>query len=352
MKETIVSSILLDEIVSHLLDKDIDNEVRIVSKLPQLSTYERALEDNYEPQDIDYTIKYIEEKKLTALELTILDGLIRWNFQNTGGLLRSVLGLVGVAVIRLSTGARFPEGIKATTASEMTNQFVSEPVPAIRRLIRQSVSSGVIEARIPMREMGDTFTYLTELTSATATSDDQLILREAMADVTTDVAVLPNSNNREYCIRLMVQIIKATREYKKMDSFGRLRSFLNNAGHFTVAARVMIPDDRIKRLSLEIGDIIHSTDRLLSANCVAAENAHARMIKGEVIYGEVMDIIRHQHRIMAVEINAVHSLFAYLLSVSSEYIKVCGDLSKIISNMIRYSGIGSRYLNDIHITRD
>ena len=80
---------------------------------------------------------------------------------------------------------------------------------------------------------------------------------------------------------------------------------------------------------------------------MAADALLARMIDGELIYDKLMDFARHQHRIVAVEAASALALIAYMISSSADLIIENQDIFLPVSRLIRYSGAGSRYVNEI-----
>ena len=259
--------------------------------------------------------------------------------------MRATVGLIGVATIRLMGKQNNDARVTASDSSALTSKFVKESVWTIRRILHLSTSSGPIEAKLPLINMSETFTKLAELSKTDEVAKESM--KVSLATVRTDISIAPNGDKETFCSQLLIQTIKAAREYKLDDSFGKLRSLLTNAGHCANIIRAMSNDQGVQRLASDTLDQIHSADRLLNANAVAADALLARMIDGELIYDKLMDFARHQHRIVAVEAASALALIAYMISSSADLIIENQDIFLPVSRLIRYSGAGSLYVTEI-----
>lgn len=347
-----VSSHTLDKIISGILESDLENEIELPSRLQPNVSYGRDLNNWYRSQDVQFVqTKYLAG--LTEVELSVLDALTRWSFRNTGNLMRSATGLVACALFKVAKPLENDYPISAVeTGKDIYSSLISENVWTIRRLCQTATSGESIDAKIPLRTFGDVFNNLTDLTVKDRTTPNKLE-RERQVRLLTNVVpsrtLQESSMDRtDFAVGRLIQMTKAVARYKREDGFGRLRSFLTNASMMATMVRVKAHDDLgLARLCSDVLDMFHSIDRLLNANCVAANSLLDRMQRGELVYDEVMAMGRHQHRIVAVEYSAALTLFAYLLKQADIDMYDDADVRSAANRLIIYSGVSEQYTSEI-----
>lgn len=343
----------IDTLAKTLLELDLQRKIEIPPRLSRDVSYEKTLAAEYDKETIAAAKELIAKELYSNDDLAVLDNLARWNYRNSGDLLRATYGLIGTSVLSLLPTQNSNTYVKAKNTDSLDTQFLDESVWAIRRMIRMSVSTGPHEAKIPLREIGDSVKtlshYSTESNSDNYDAEKKRLTR-LLPTVLTTSAVTNDGDQMEFSAKLLIQMIRATAEYRQDDNFGRLRSFLNNTSHLSAMLRMFNVDTKhqsINRLASDVIDQINCTDRMLSANCVAANGLMQRMINGEVVYNDIMEVLKHQHRVMAVEVQSCIGLTAYMLSAARHRINENPDVKACMSRLLRYSGIGARYYNEI-----
>lgn len=347
----------LDEIVQDIMS-DISNG--------KITSVPITLEDNYSnlgkimsAADIEKIQRMLDDRHYSQYELQVLNSIAQWNLRNTSSSLKSIIGAICYVINQRMTPLPTTTEIKAVQTglpSDVTAALHREEPETIRRLIKAAVANGAVEAKIPVNGYSAEIEYLMELNS----TDQQAVtnMKRFLSSTDTKTNLKPSSLEREeYIARLLIQTTKTVSEYKNEDTFSTLRSFLNNAGHICTLIRIHSCGNSdyqwVAKLACDINDQIHSLDRLLSANAVLARQMLTRMIQNdEVIYKDLMDLARHQHRIMAIEASSVFIMFSYLFK-SLEYSFVESEmLNKSFTRMFRYTEITSKYVNEISVKLD
>lgn len=347
-----MSSMLLDKLIHDILEADLDDTVEIPSSLGSNSDYGRDLRAYYRDEDI----KWMEDKLNTSLtpnELCVLDSLARWAYRNTGDLMRRAIGLIGSVISCHSSVSLKDTHVQANeTGPDVYSSLIAENIWAIRRLIKSSTTVGAIDAKIPLHSLADTFEQLTSLPAEDRLSPNP-IERERQAKLMASVSPMSNLSENsmdrvDFAAARLIQMTKSVASYKREDGFGRLRSFMTNGSTLASLIRVKAAGNiQLVSLCSDVLDIFHSIDRLLNANCIAANGLLDRMCRGELIYDEVLSMGKQQHRIMAVEYANAITLFAYLLKQSDLTLGNDQDIKKSISRLLRFSGITEQYTREI-----
>lgn len=348
---TTVSSGMVDDLVYTILEADMDDTIEVPTRLPSNVNYGINLKNHYRVQDIAWVRDRLPEG-LTPFELHTLDALACWTYRNTGDLVRSAIGLLGAALFDILP-RNFPHDVEANEiGSDAYDTFIEESPWTIRRLLKTSTTVGAIDAKIPIRTHASVFEQLENIPAMDRVSPN-IVERERQATLLTSVSsnsnlVESNMDLTDFAAARLIQMVKSVSEYKREEGFGRLRSFLTNGSMLATLVRIKTKNDTgMIRLSMDILDMIHAIDRLLNSNCVAANSLLQRMIRGELVYDEIIAMSRHQHRIMAVEFIGLTTLFAYFLKKIEEIHHDDSDIFKAVSRLIRFAGITEQYTNEI-----
>lgn len=332
----------------------------------QITTLPPILDESYSnlgnvmsPEDINQIHNLLNRRKYTAYEENVLNAIAQWNLRNSSSFLKSIMAAICYTLHSTQRLGQLPSttellAVKTGMPSDVARSLHMETPETIRRLIKAAVGNGPVEAKIPVNGYSDEISKLIKIDSRDPIEVENL--RRYLGSTDTKTVLKANSMDRkEYIARLLIQTTKTVSEYKNEDSFSTLRSFLNNAGHICTLIRVFsnTTDNYqwISKLACDVNDQIHSLDRLLSANAVLARQMLTRMIQNnEVIYKDLMDLTRHQHRILAIEAAGVFTMFSYLFkSVEYDFILRHEELSKSITRMLRYTEISTKYTNEISV---
>lgn len=356
-------------VLNTVCNSDLDElilEIMSLVKSGKITTLPQTLDESYSNlgaimsvEDINQIHNLLDARKYSAYEENVLNAIAQWNLRNTSSYLKAIIGAICYTLHssrRLSPLPTTTEilAVKTGMPSDVTRSLHMETPETIRRLIKAAVGNGPVEAKIPVNGYSDEIAALMKIDSRDPVEVENLRRYLGSTDTKT-VLKASNMERKEYIARLLIQTTKTVSEYKNEDSFSTLRSFLNNAGHICTLIRLFsIEADNyqwVSKLACDVNDQIHSLDRLLSANAVLARQMLTRMIQNkEVIYRDLMDLTRHQHRILAIEAAGVFTMFSYLFkSMEFDFIAQNEELNKSITRMLRYTEIATKYTNEISV---
>lgn len=354
MNTRVISSDSIDELAKLILDADFKNAVEVPTRLSAVTTYDQRLAENYRPQDVALIKQVLVKSNLTSEEMSTMDALLRWNFRNNGTLVRSVYGLIATALAPLIQGSSSRDMTIAASGLDIDFPvaFSKENMWAIRRMIRMTVATGAHECKIPRNAMWSEYDELIKMSDMFGTDvydvEVDMIKNQLLSLSSTD-PIDKTRPKMEVARKLCLQMVMAISEYRQDDTFGRLRGFLNNVCHFASIVRIesSAQGSGLNRLCMDVLDQVHSTDRLLNSNCIAAQGLLDRMKKGEVVYGSILELGKHQHRVMAIEVASCIGMFSYLIKQCGELIDKNDVVYKTMSRLLKFSGISARYTSEI-----
>lgn len=349
----VISSEVIDQIAKLILEYDLSDKIQIPSRLHGDTTYERGLATNYRTEDINGIRAILLAKAMTPDELFVLDALLRWNFRNSGGLMRSAYGLLGAAVSDLMPSVTQGQTIAESVVKDnMTMSFVRESMMAIRRMVRMTVAMGAHECKIPRNELSVEYESLIDMSRMFGTDGydvESSKIRTILAELRSNTPIDQTQDRTDLARKLCLQMVIAISEYRRDDTFGRLRGFMNNVCHFANFVRVMSSDNNpeLNRLAQDLLDQAHSTDRLLNSNCITALGLIKNMNNGDVVYDRILELGKHQHRVMALEVASCIGLFSYLVKSAAYMVQDDSDVRKTLSRLLNFSGVATRYTKEV-----
>lgn len=354
-----LSSIEIDDLVLEVLDKVKDGEITTIPTSLENVSFNDLIH-SLSPQDLNKLRILVTRVNYNNYEYHVLESICQWNVQNSSGELKVIYSLLcsifKMSYTPLSNNTSFISQEDAGITDVM-QRFHKENVNTIRRLIKSTIASGPVEAKMPLVQYTTSINYLTNLNKGVHPENVLQKEREAVKRYlgTTDshtTLVASSMDRNEYMARVLIQTLKSISEYKSDQTFSNLRSFLNNAGHICSIVRMFSNYDQklegINRLACDLNDQVHSLDRMLSSNAVLARQVLSRLIEtNDPIYSDVLALTRHQHRIIAVDTQRVIILFSYLFKeMDMEFIQNHPMIHKALSRMFRYTNIAGKYMNE------
>lgn len=349
----VVSSAVVDGLAQQVLHYDDIGHIEIPERINPESAYDRGLVENYRADDVAFVRRAMVQFNMSTDELFALDSILRWNFRNSGTLVRSAYGLIAVALQSiLPTGYQDLSITAANPAVDLTRSLVGESMLAIRRIVRMTVATGAHECKIPRNQLSEEYNQLIHISKNQWTPEAEVesehILR-TLHSITSSTPIDQTQEKMKVARELALQMVTAISEYRQDDTFGRLRGFLNNVCHFANIVRIMSNGVNVElnRLAADLLDQTHSTDRLLNSNCISALDLVKRMRDGEVVYDRILELGKHQHRVMALEVASCIGLFSYLVKSSADMVRNNHDVRKTLQRLMHFSGIATRYSSEI-----
>lgn len=355
MNTRVISSSTIDEIAKQILAYDLIHKIQIPTRIDPATTYDKGLEENYRPSDISGVKAILAKFAPTKEEMATMDSLLRWNFRNAGTIVRSSYGLIAAALNGLNKDRH--DNDQSTMAVQVSDnlamQFSQESLWAIKRMTRMTVATGAHECKIPLRDLDSEYAELIDMSKMFGTDVYDVeadTVKSILKDLTSTTPIDKTQNRKMLARKLCLQMIQAIAEYRQDDTFGRLRGFMNNVCHFANLVRILTTGENhsLNRLCCDVLDQVHSTDRLLNSNCIAAIGLMERIKNDEVVYDRILELGKHQHRVMALEVSSCVGLFAYLVKQSQSLIEIDSDVRNTLSRLLKYSGISNRYTSEIN----
>lgn len=348
-KNSVISSITLDQIIAHIWDADAQGVLKLPKKLDRPASYGVILTEMFYPEDLTYLEAYINDLGLGPQQLLALDALTRWSFVNAVSRVRCTLGMIGAVIAPKVALLNVQTHPTARPVACINTRFTGESVALISQVLREASASPSACAKIPKWHYEDEYeklSSLNEIDRKHGLVDERRQLVEWMKSTDIKTELYPEAGTRtEYAARRLIQVIQAIAGYKNSSESDTLRTLVSNVNHISTLVRVQSSQDSplLSRLASDVIDYFHSLDRMLSANCAQARAVLSRMKTGDLLYDECLALGRQRHQVMALEFSPAVTLFSYMLKVAAVQLKHDAALDHALDALMRFTNAEAVY---------
>lgn len=294
-------------------------------------------------------------------QIAILDPLCFWLYRSTDGKLRDAFLMLSWALAPLARevigSVRKPVANGEVNPNDVMGSLFSESVHYISHIIRSSVITVPLEARLPLSKCEEIYSQLSAVSDpvhqlcADGTIVEESINLFGSVDPSMNLTVFMEGDKaRESAIRRLFQTTQAIATYKSESSYSNLRVALNSMSSLLVMSRVV--DANLQEISTDVLMVLTAAERSVAALAGVATALCNRAKAGQIVYAEMLQLCSQWHSVVNGEVELAFRMFAMftrelssakILQGSSE------DATRFaftdqLENMIVRTGIKAKYL--------
>lgn len=299
----------------------------------------------------------------TPNQIAILDPLCFWLYRCSDGKLRDAFLMLSWALAPLARevigAVRKPAASNDVDMNDVMGSLCKESVHYISSIVRGSVISVPLEARLPLSKCEVIYSTLTAVSDPSHQSyGDGEIVEESVklfgsVDPSMNLTVhMEGDRARESAIRRLFQTTQAIATYKSESSYSSLRVAMNSMSSLLVMSRVVDAD--LQEVSTDALMVLTAAERSVASLAQVATSLCNRAKAGQVVYGEMLQLCSQWHSVVNGELELAFRMFAmFLREISAaqviQTITTGQDASTVafceqLESMLVRTGIKAKYL--------